>query len=807
MHICGEENAIQLLLGAQMYLRTPIILPALTGDIFCQPLVSTSSLIPYIPFNEIHFAGNCNAFDDGASGYCRADAVGSVILKRLEDAEADNDPIFGVIVGAYTNHCGQTDSITRPHEGDQSSVFKRIMRHTGVDPLDISYVEMHGTGTQAGDATEMNSVLSVFVPGRQRMPHYPLFLGSAKANVGHAESASGVSSLIKVLMMMKNSEIPPHCGIKTKINHNYPLDLEERNVHIAFTPVPWVRENCHNGKRICFLNNFSAAGGNTAVLLEDPPLPKPIDNFKDPRTVHIITVTAKTSKSLNGNISSMIAFLQRHPEIRLPALSYTTTARRLQHNYRVLCSGSDVKCLLENLEAKLRKSDVKPIPNALKTPKVIFVFTGQGTFYNGIGQQLFECISQFRADILRFNSIAQQQGFPGFVSVIDGTCEDFESVEPVISHVALTCLQMALCRLWISWGIKPSATTGHSLGEYAALYAAGVLTASQAIFLVGTRAKLLSTSCSKGTHAMLAIKSSLDVIKPLLVGSKCELACLNQPTSHVISGPGDEIAKLAARCQSSGQECVQLDIQFAFHSAQVDPILEHFETAANTVRYDIPSIPYISPLLGRIVSDGATLAAPYLTRACRNTVNFQGALEAAREASIINDRDICLEIGSHPACSGMVKGTLGSQITTVPTLRKGTDTWKVIVGGLESLYANGIDVEWNEYHRDFKSSQRVIDLPRYSWDLKNYWIQYRNNFCLTKGEDSKPDGPMAVDEKPAAAYLSPSVQRVLEEYHSAGISTLLVESDIHDPRLAPVIQGHKVNGAALCPSVSEIDVL
>ncbi|KAL1963919.1 hypothetical protein VTN77DRAFT_7725 [Rasamsonia byssochlamydoides] len=753
--------------------------------------------------------GNCNAFDDGASGYCRADAVGSVILKRLEDAEADNDPIFGVIVGAYTNHCGQTDSITRPHEGDQASVFKRIMRHAGVNPLDISYIEMHGTGTQAGDATEMNSVLSVFVPGRERMPRYPLYLGSAKANVGHAESASGVSSLIKVLMMMKHNEIPPHCGIKTKINHNYPLDLKERNVNIAFKPVPWHREDCYNGKRTVFLNNFSAAGGNTAVLLEDAPLLQQSANEeKDPRTTHPITVTAKTPKSLRGNVNALVSFLEKNPDTHLPALSYTTTARRIQHNYRIMCAASDVRTLRESLEAKLNNSDPKPIPNASKIPKIVFVFTGQGSFYAGVGKQLFESISHFKSDILRFDGIAQREGFPSFLPVISGSSASNEDADPVIAHLALSCIQMALSRLWISWGIKPSATIGHSLGEYAALYAAGVLTASEVIYLVGTRAQLLSASCSKGTHSMLAIRAPLDVVRPLLAGSPCEVACMNQPTSNVVSGPGDGINALATQCQAHGHECVKLDIPFAFHSAQVDPILESFEVAAGSIRYKMPSIPYISPLLGQVISDGAILGASYLTRACRNAVNFQGALETAKAASIVDDRTVWLEIGSHPACSGMVKGTLGSQTLTIPSLRKGTDTWKVIASGLESLYLNGIEIDWSEYHRDFKNSHRVVDLPRYSWDLKNYWIQYRNDFCLTKGDDPEPKQiPVTVtDEQETLVYISPSTQRVLEEHNAADISTLLVESDIHDPRLAPVIQGHKINGAALCPSSLYADI-
>ena len=205
--------------------------------------------------------GNCHPFDDDASGYCRADAVASLILKRLEDAEADDDPIYGVIAGVDTNHCGQTDSITRPHEGDQLSLFKRILRQSNTNPIDVNYVEMHGTGTQAGDAAEMSSVLAAMVPGRARMPYHPLHLGAVKANVGHAESASGVSALIKLLMMMQHNEIPPHVGIKNRINKNYPLDLAARNVHIAFKPTPWTRPRFPDGKRVSFLNNFSAAGG------------------------------------------------------------------------------------------------------------------------------------------------------------------------------------------------------------------------------------------------------------------------------------------------------------------------------------------------------------------------------------------------------------------------------------------------------------------------------------------------------------------------------------------------------------------
>ncbi|KAL1959367.1 hypothetical protein VTO42DRAFT_2170 [Malbranchea cinnamomea] len=641
------------------------------------------------------------------------------------------------------------------------------------------------------------------------MPNHPLYLGSAKANIGHGESASGVTSLIKVLLMMKHNEIPPHCGIKTKINHNYPLDLKERNVNIANSVVPWRREASVNEKRLVFLNNFSAAGGNTALLLEDAPI-SIVDkgDQKDPRTVHLVAVSAKSAKSLEGNIRALAAYLDEYPNVSLPALSYTTTARRMHHDYRVIICGTELKAIRDGLQSRASNLDVKPIANAAKLPKVVFVFTGQGTLYSGIGKQLFDSIVQFRSDILRFDGIARRQGFPSFLPLVDGSAIDLESTEPVTAQLALVCVQMALTRLWISWGMVPSSTIGHSLGEYAALHAAGVLSVSDTIYLVGSRAQLLVQHCKKKTHSMLVVKASLDAIKSSLFDSTCSVACINQPHSNVVSGPADEIERLLKANQSRGYECMRLDVPFAFHSAQVDPILEPFEAIAKSVRFNVPSIPYISPLLGRVVSDGATLNAAYLARACRHEVNFKAALEAAKDSSIADERTIWLEIGAHPTCSGMIKGTLGSNSVTVPSLRKDTDTWKVLTGALESLYLNGLGVRWNEYHRDFKVSHKVINLPRYSWDLKNYWIQYRNDFCLTKGDyTGQSHTSEGVDKKPPPVYVSPSVQRVLEEHNAADTSTLLVESDIHDPRLAPVLLGHKVNGTALCPSSLYADIV
>ncbi|KAF4634248.1 hypothetical protein G7Y89_g3862 [Cudoniella acicularis] len=719
--------------------------------------------------------GNCNTFDDSADGYCRADAVGTIILKRLEDAEADNDPIKGVILGVYTNHSAEADSMTRPHVGAQAFIFNKMLASANVDPLDVSYIEMHGTGTQTGDAVEMNSVLDVFAPGK-RGSENPLHLGSVKANVGHAESASGVTSLIKVLKMMEQNEIPPHCGIKTKINHNFPTDLKERNVNIALEPTLWKRPQRGNGKRTVFLNNFSAAGGNTALLLQDA-TKLPGVNHTESRTCHLVAISGKSKISVQKNVEALVDFITKNPEISLSSLAYTSTARRMHHNYRVIVSGHDLPSIKASLNNFASREDMKPVPIPSKVPEVKFVFTGQGALYAGIARQLFENITQFRTQLQRFDRMAQSQGFPSFLLLVDDGAG----------------------QIWVSWGVCPTAVIGHSLGEYAALQTAGVISASDAIFLVGTRARLLEERCSIGTHSMLAVKTSLKSLRSQMVQSNCEIACINSTNEIVLSGTNEEIDLLSNVFGTQNIVCKTLEVPFAFHSSQIDDILHDFELAAQSVSFHKPAIPYISPLLAKVIYEKGILGPSYLTRACREVVNFQGALLSAQSAGIISDRNIWVEIGAHSICSNMVRAAIGQDTTTLPSLRRGADTWKVLSESLSSLYLAGLDLHWNEYHRDFKDSLEVLQLPSYNWDSKNYWIQYKNDFCLTKGDEKLTSDRSELE---ISTLSTASVQKVIEQQFGNEKSTLVIESDLHHPTLTGVIQGHVVNGSALCPSKS-----
>lgn len=745
--------------------------------------------------SRAHFlskTGSCKTFDDGADGFCRGDGVGTVVLKRLEDAEADNDPILAVVLGTATNHSSEAPSITRPHGPAQEFLYRKILKHTGVDPVDVTYVEMHGTGTQAGDGTEMKSITNVFAPRDQgrRQPDQLIHLGAIKANIGHGEASAGVASLIKTIIMMQKNTIPVHVGIKTTMNKTFPRDLNERGVRIAFKETPWVRPD--GGKRRAYLNNFGASGGNTGLLLEDRPALVPTGS-RDPRTSFVVSLSAKSAYSLEQNINRLATYLEANPDTSLPALSYTTTARRIHYPHRVSYA---VRSISETVKA-LRSIQPKAIkPDSISSGKIAFVFTGQGSHYTALGKQLFEDSQTFRNDVIEFNKIGQKQGFPTFLPLIDGS-QEVGSLSPVALQLGQSCVQIALARLWQSWGITPSSVLGHSLGEYAALNVAGVLSASDTIYLVGRRAQLLEELCAPGSHKMLAIAASVSSVKETLGDKDIEVACINGPNETVISGSAEQMETYSKTLKATNTKCSLLSTAYAFHSAQIQVIVEQYRKAASSVEFGTPIVPVISPLLGDVVTDGNVFGPDYLCRQAREAVNFMGALKASESKGVVDHNAIWLEIGPTPVCSTFIKSCLGSKALTVPSLRKQEDVWKTLSGTLSNLYSKGLTIQWEEVHREYEASHTVLALPSYRFEEKNYWLDYNNNWCLTKGQKLVES---AAPKRRGRHLSTPSVQKVTKEDFGKTKVIVVAESDLSDPDLNHAVTGHLVNGSALCPA-------
>ncbi|KAJ5738567.1 Acyl transferase/acyl hydrolase/lysophospholipase [Penicillium malachiteum] len=706
----------------------------------------------------------CKTWDSTADGYCRADGIGSIVMKRLEDAEADNDNILGVILAAGTNHSAEAVSITHPHAGAQAYLYRQVLSRAGVDPLDVSYVEMHGTGTQAGDLVEISSISEVFAPAvRRRTTKQPLHIGAVKSNVGHGEAVAGVTALLKVLLMMQKDRIPRHVGVKNGLNPGFPKDLEARQLKIPFEAQPWPR--LPDRRRLAIVNNFGASGGNSTVVIEDGPIRA--KSGLDPRTLHPISISAKSKVSLKGNLENFLTYLEANPDVSLSDLSYTTTARRHHHNQRVAVASSDLDQLKRQLSSSLASLDTnKPIPTT-GPPSIAFAFTGQGASFKSMHIELYHECPPYRNQIQHLDTLAQRQGFPSFIPALDGSHDKDHTHSPVVTQLALVASEIALAAYWATLGITPSVVIGHSLGEYAALHVAGVLSASDALFLVGSRARLLEQKCTVGSHRMVAVRASLETIAEH-VTSPYEISCINGPTDTVLSGTQAEMDEVATQLSSKGLRCINLDVAFAFHSSQTDPVLEDYDTiATDAVIFQTPTLPIVSPLLERVIFDGKSVNASYVRRATRETVNFHAALECAQDMDLIDDTTVWVEIGPHPVCLGFVKATLEKVSVAVPSLRRGENAWCTMAQSLVALHNSGIP----------------------------------GNTCYDAEKQ-------AVQTSVApATFITSTVQQIVEETIQGAAGKIVMESDMMQTEFLEAANGHRMNDCGVVTSSIHADIV
>lgn len=591
--------------------------------------------------------------------------------------------------------------------------------------------------------------------------------------------------------MLRESQIPPNVGIKGVINKSFPADLGIRNVHIPVSTVALPRSG--EKKRKVFLNNFSAAGGNTALLIEDGPLPT-APTSQDIRSHHIITVSARSISSLKKNINNLVGYLDRHPNTSLPSLSYTTTARRIQHNYRIAFAADQSTKIRQSLASQI-KASYSPV--AMAGTSVAFVFTGQGSQYTGLGQQLYRESKVFRTEMDQLDSVVHRQGFPSILPLLMGS--DPITLSPVIVQLGMSCIQIALAKMWSSWGIKPVAIVGHSLGEYAALQVAGVLSASDMIRLVGHRAQLLVDKCTEYSHGMLAVRADEGSIAEALGSAITEIACRNAPEETVLCGPTARMTEANQILTSKGFKSTMLKVPFAFHSEQIDAITEHFTEVSSSVNYMKPTVPILSPLLRSVIRESDEIAPDYLPRHARETVDFCAAITVGYEEGVCTERTAWLEIGAHPICSSMIKSTTVSSPLTAASLRRNEDVWKTLTTSICALYLAGVNIDFDEYHREYNDAHELLTLPTYSFDDKNYWLEYHNNWCLTKGQDLGPAKVELIAEVPAKLSTT-SCQKIVHESFDDKIGSVTVQSDLAESKLFAAVCGHLVNDTPLCPS-------
>ncbi|KAJ6133989.1 conidial yellow pigment biosynthesis polyketide synthase [Penicillium sp. IBT 18751x] len=726
-------------------------------------------------------SGNCKTYRDDADGYCRADFSGAVVLKRLDDAIAHNDNILAVISSSARNHSGNSTSITTSDAAAQERLFHKVLRNARVTPEDISYVEMHGTGTQVGEKAEMGAVSSVF---SNRRDGELLPVGAIKANIGHSEAAAGMSSLLKSILMFQKGIIPPQAGMPHTLNPNFP-PLHEINISIPSEPLEF-KATGSKPRRI-LLNNFDAAGGNACLLLEEYTHTR--ERGADVRSAHTIVTSARTQSSHLLNKRRLLKWLRLNFNTRIEDLAYTTTARRMHHPIRFALTASTTKEAIAKLESEVdRSSDSSSSRHA----PVVFVFTGQGSHYAGMGAELYRTNPVFRERVDLCVSICAGNGFPSFLDIITEEGIDVSTKSAAQVQLAVLTLEVALTHFWRSAGIEPAMVIGHSLGEYAALQTAGVLSLADVLYLVGHRALILQERCELGSCSMLSVSTSVTSVRDeisRLQLSSCGVACINSPSATVVSGTAEDLAQFqdSIKAKDAKVRAKTLAIPFAFHSFQMDPILQDYSSIAAGVTYSAPKIPVASTLLGSVVDEPGVFDQDYLVQQTRQPVNFVGGLNAVK--SKLSD-PVWLEIGPSPVCVSLVRDTLSSSPSKIThTLQQNTSNWTSISKSLAVAYTSGVDIDWIALHGPYESNLQLLTLPSYAWDVKDYWITHTDRVTEIAPEQS------SVPE--SGPFVSTCAQYLVSKSSSPKIQVVF-RASISDPGFIGLIDGHKMQGIGLC---------
>lgn len=657
--------------------------------------------------------GRCKTFAATADGYGRGEGCGIIVLKRLSDAIVDNDNILAIIRGSAVNQDGHSSGLTVPNGLAQQAVIRAALVNAKIEPNQISYVEAHGTGTTLGDPIELKSLAQVL--GQNRLD--PLIVGSVKTNIGHLEAAAGIASLIKVVLAMQHKTIPAHLHLEELNQH-----ISEQNIPVIIPTqlTPWlaadIGKDSSSPKRVAGISSFSFSGTNAHVVVEEAPVRKPTEVTVD-RPIHILTLKAKSSTALISLAARFEKYLKTHSLVSLADFCFTANTGRSYFEYNLALIAESQEHLCQQL-AKIvtHKQSFNKLPSTGKH-KIVFMFTGQGSQYMGMGRQLYESQPTFRKTLDYCDQLLQPLLGKSILSVLyPDPGIDSPINETVYTQPILFALEYALAKLWQSWGIEPTAVMGHSVGEYVAACVAGVFSLDDGLKLIAHRAQLMQTlpACGK----MVAIFASETQVAAAIASldNRVSIAAINGPKNTVISGHQDAVQTVIKHLEAEGVEYKPLSVSHAFHSPLIEPILEDFERIAKEVQYSTPLVLLISNLTGKPVAGTEIACAEYWKRHVREAVKFSESIQTLHE----QDYQLFVEIGPHPVLIGMGKGCLpqGAGIW-LPSLKREKENWQQILQSLITLYEQGIDVDWRGFDQDYQRHR--LSLPTYPFERQRYW--------------------------------------------------------------------------------------
>lgn len=660
--------------------------------------------------------GHIHTFDETATGIVVGSGVGIVLLKRYEDAVQDGDTIYALIRSTALNNDGSTKAgYTAPSVDGQAEAMVEAITLAGITSDTISYVEAHGTGTALGDPVEMASLTKAFRATAANPDHQPnqfCPVGSVKTNVGHTSHAAGVTGLIKVVLALVNKQIPPSLHFNRA---NPKLNIENSPFYVNTELKDW---QTNGVPRRALINSFGLGGTNANAIVEEAPEREPSGPT---RAYQLMTLSAKTQSALDKRTSDLTAYLKQHPDTKLADVAFTLNIGRRDFNFRRTFVARDVTEAIELLESQNPKQ-VFAGYQKLANREVVFMFSGQGSQYVDMAQDLYDQEPLFRetvdecAALLRPHLEADIRDllYPQWT---DETA-DKALEQTAVTQPALFVIEYALAKLWQAWGVQPQAMVGHSIGEYVAACLAGVFSLEDALKLVAKRGQLMQ---SLPAGSMLAVSLSPAEVTPLLPAG-LTVAVVNHPAMCVLAGETETIEAFQQTLADKQIEASMLHTSHAFHSAMMQPILEPFsDFIRQNITLNPPQMAYLSNVTGTWITAEQATDPTYWANHLRQTVQF-----ADNVAELVKDPSlVLLEVGPGRTLSTLAKQHPAKQLeqTVLTSLRHPKDEANDLhfaLSSLGKLWLAGVTMDWPAFYAHEKRHR--LPLPTYPFERQRYWI-------------------------------------------------------------------------------------
>ena len=664
--------------------------------------------------------GHCRAFDADSSGTVFGSGSGAVILKRYADAVADGDRIHAVIRGTAINNDGaQKVGYLAPSVDGQAAAAAEALTLSGLDPSTISYIECHGTGTPVGDPIELAALTQAY---GATVGNGACTIGSVKTNIGHLDTAAGVASLIKTVLMLSNRHLVPSLHFKTP---NPKLELGSRPFQVGTKTTPWLPAS---GVRRAAINSLGVGGTNAHVIVEEAPVEAPSRPVTVPvgavgggntpiRKQHSFPLSARTPEALGRMTEQLGTWIAGADEVSLADVAHTLQNGRAEFSHRRVLVASDAESLVQAC-----KEAPMAGPAAADRRSVGFLFPGGGAQYPGMARDLYDTEPVVRQTIDAGLKILEQQeglNLRPFLFPEPGTETSlrFDMARPSIALPALCLVEIAMARLWQSWGVQPDGMIGHSAGEYAAAHIAGVFTLADALRLMSLRGRLFETLPEGG---MLSIPMAAEDVEPRLPKG-LSIATINAASMCVVSGEVEPIEAFEAELRAEDIDVKRVRIDVAAHSPMVDRILDDYRAFLESLTLRAPQLRFASNLSGTWITPDEATDPEYWVRHLRHTVRFADGVEM-----LLNlPRPFLLEMGPGHTLTTFadIHPDRPDDLVVSATMRHPTDDTAddvVCLSANGALWAAGGTVDWTAVQVE---DGHPISVPTYPFARDEHWIE------------------------------------------------------------------------------------